>query len=155
MRSFPLNQDEEIYVDVKAPLYYSIKYVAELVIYTALCWILVGYLDANYIATIFTFNAVDVRNGVVSLWAVLVIIRFVIPFLLFYRWRLIITNHRLYFDPGFRKGSKDFDINYIHSVQRDSSSLIIFFSGQSQPIRIDRVPKAKRVQRSLELLIRG
>ncbi|WIM72959.1 hypothetical protein QP028_04160 [Corynebacterium suedekumii] len=76
--------------DLTAPLHTLTFPVLELILITGLCWMGIGWLDQPG-------QVIDIqlRNGVVLLWALLVLWRFVLPLLRARRRRFMLTDRRI------------------------------------------------------------
>ncbi|MFI5505066.1 hypothetical protein ACFLIN_06915 [Corynebacterium kutscheri] len=134
--------DEQVRVDVTTSLAGLSYSVIQLIFYTAVFWMVIGFLDRMGTETV----SVDVRNAVVALWLAVVIWRFIIPIASLRRRRFILTDRRLILrTPGMRGYTEEFSLQAIRKVQRKRRTLVLGVVGYNQTISITDIPRAKRV----------
>jgi hypothetical protein len=141
-------EPEVVFVDMTCPFSALTFPVLELVIITGLAWMGIGYLDSPYAPWIVDVN---LRNGVVGLWAILVVLRFILPVVGRRRQRLLVTNHRvLVRNAGFRGGTYTIPLNAIRDVGRRRSNILLSVRGHDRPVVIPDVPRTKKVHAQIE-----
>ena len=139
-------EGEVVRADLTAPLHTLTFPTLELILVTGLSWMLIGWLDQPG-------STVDpqLRNGVVLVWALLALWRFVWPLLKSRRRRFVVTDQRLVVRAGeFRSRADSIPFRDIRSVQRRRSGIFLAISGYDRPLYFPDVPRAKRVAALIE-----
>ncbi len=111
----------------------------ELIIATALSWMLIGWMDAA---------AVDasIRNAVVGIWFLIVIWRFFWPLIRQQRQRFVVTNKRVMYLPGGRGRTESIPLMQIRNVRRRRGGIDIGILGYGEPVHFPNVGRARRVE---------
>ena len=136
-----LADGEVVLADTTSPLSSMVFPLLELVVITAVCWMAVGWMDANA-STPFA------RNLIVAVWAVVGLIRFVWPLAVSRRRRFIVTNHRVL--ARSRRGAVDsIPFSQIHSARRDRGGIMIAVYGFDRPLYFPEVGRSRRVEKLL------
>ena len=119
----------------------------ELIIATALSWMLIGWMDASGVD-------VGIRNAVVGIWFLIVLWRFVLPLIRLRRQRFVVTNKRVLFVPGGRGRTESIPLMQIRGVRRRRGGLDIGVLGYGEAVHFDDVGRSKRVQALIEEQLR-
>ena len=132
-----MGQGEVKRADVSAPFRALIFPFLELILITGLLWIAIGWCDVQ---------AVDpmLRNGLVAVWALLGIWRFVIPLFKARRKRFIVTNLRVIAREG--KHVDSIPLTDIRGARRRRGGISLALHGYEKPMYFPSIPKAKRVE---------
>ena len=109
----------------------------ELIILTALSWMLIGWMDGTGVGA-------DLRNLVVLIWAVLALWRFLQPVIRLRRRRFVVTNKRVVVMQG--RSVESIPFVQIRSVHRHRGGLNIGVFGYAQPVYFPDVGRTKRVE---------
>ncbi|MDO4910287.1 MAG: hypothetical protein Q3972_00900 [Corynebacterium sp.] len=159
MRPKSLVRDEEIYADLTAPFYASFPALCEMVIWTGVLWGAIGVIDRPAPIPAFLLErgigTPNLHNLLVGLWIVVFLVRFVLPVLWSRGQRLIISHRRIIYRSKHRDISHDIDLNYVSQVHRQGRRLHVFVQGSNQPVVLERVPKAKKVEALISELSAG
>ncbi|MDO5670144.1 MAG: PH domain-containing protein [Corynebacterium sp.] len=137
---------EVVRADLTSPLRTLTFPVLELILVTGLSWMLIGWLDQPG-------SVVDpqVRNGVVLVWALLALWRFVWPLLKSRRRRFVVTDQRLVVRAGaFGARTDSIPFRDIRSVQRRRGGIYLSLIGYQRPLYFPDVPRAKKVTAMIE-----
>ncbi|KAA8723440.1 PH domain-containing protein [Corynebacterium spheniscorum] len=134
-----LETGESLQVDLSAPLSRLLYPAMELVLWTGLCWIALGWL--------FQQGSPELhRTLVLILWLVLVAWRFLLPYIHNRREIFRVTDHRI-ITRGGKLGTRmeSIPLEWISAVRRKRSTVYIWIINRPQPLAFYRVPKAKAV----------
>lgn len=115
----------------------------ELIIATALSWMVVGWMDTAGVDA-------GIRNAVVGIWFLIVLWRFVLPLIRLRRQRFVVTNKRVLFVPGGRGRTESIPLMQIRGVRRRRGGLDIGVLGYGEAVHFPDVGRAKRVQALIE-----
>ncbi|WP_291313369.1 hypothetical protein [Corynebacterium sp. UBA2622] len=139
-----LGDGEVVLADTCGPLSGLVFPLLELVVVTGVCWMAVGWMDGHGIDPAF-------RNLVVALWAVLAVLRFVLPVVSSRRRRFMVTDRRvLARGGGGGVGAPDsIPIQQIHSARRERGGLTLSVYGFDRPLHYPGVGRAKKVEKVL------
>lgn len=136
-----LAEDEIVLADTTSPLSSMVFPLLELVVITAVCWMAIGWMDANVAAP-------AARNLIVAVWAVVGLIRFLWPLAVSRRRRFIVTNHRVL--ARSRRGAVDsIPFSQIHSAHRDRGGIMIAVYGFDRPLYFPEVGRSRGVEKLL------
>lgn len=138
-----LGRGEVVLADMTPPLRGVIFPFLELIIATALFWMLIGWMDASGVD-------VGIRNAVVGIWFLIVLWRFVLPLIRLRRQRFVVTNKRVLFVPGGRGRTESIPLMQIRGVRRRRGGIDIGLLGYGEPVHFPDVGRAKRVQALIE-----
>ncbi|MDY5785252.1 MULTISPECIES: PH domain-containing protein [unclassified Corynebacterium] len=136
-----LSEGEVVLADTCGPLTGLIFPLLELIVVTGLCWMAIGWMDVNGIDAIF-------RNAVVGLWALLALLRFVMPVARSRRRRFTVTNRRVIARGGAGRADS-IPLQQIHSARTARGGVSLAVYGFERPLHYADVGKAKKVQRVL------
>lgn len=143
MGMMQLGTGEVVRADLTAPAHTLFFPFLELLLITALCWMAIGFMDQPG-----SMWDVNLRNGVVGLWAVLSFWRFGLPVIRARRRRFIVTNQRVIARAGSLRSRVDsIPLQQIHSVWRRRRGISIAIQGYDRPLFFPNVPRAKRVEK--------
>lgn len=139
MAKIKLGRGEVVLADMAPPLRGVIYPFLELIIATALSWMLIGWMDAA---------AVDagIRNAVVGIWFLIVIWRFFWPLIHQQRQRFVVTNKRVMYLPGGRGRTESIPLMQIRNVRRRRGGIDIGILGYGEPVHFPNVGRARRVE---------
>lgn len=139
MAKIKLGRGEVVLADMAPPLRGVIFPFLELIIATALSWMLIGWMDAA---------AVDasIRNAVVGIWFLIVIWRFFWPLIRQQRQRFVVTNKRVMYLPGGRGRTESIPLMQIRNVRRRRGGIDIGILGYGEPVHFPNVGRARRVE---------
>ena len=139
MAKIKLGRGEVVLADMAPPLRGVIYPFLELIIATALSWMLIGWMDAA---------AVDasIRNAVVGIWFLIVIWRFFWPLIRQQRQRFVVTNKRVMYLPGGRGRTESIPLMQIRNVRRRRGGIDIGILGYGEPVHFPNVGRARRVE---------
>lgn len=143
MAKIKLGRGEVVLADMAPPMRGLVFPFLELIIATALSWMLIGWMDASGVD-------VGIRNAVVGIWFLIVLWRFVLPLLRQRRQRFVVTNKRVLFVPGGRGRTESIPLMQIRGVRRRRGGLDIGVLGYGEPVHFPDVGRAKRVQALIE-----
>lgn len=143
MAKIKLGRGEVVLADMAPPMRGLVFPFLELIIATALSWMLIGWMDASGVD-------VGIRNAVVGIWFLIVVWRFVLPLLRQRRQRFVVTNKRVLFVPGGRGRTESIPLMQIRGVRRRRGGLDIGVLGYGEPVHFPDVGRAKRVQALIE-----
>lgn len=146
-------KNEVTYVDVTAPFRSLTFPFLELIIVTGVCWMGIGWLDVNELpgqAAAFLTDR-QARDGLLGLWAILVVWRFVLPLLRARRKRFVVTNQRVIARAG-RLGARTDSIPFhdIVGVRRRRGGISLAIRGYDRPLYFPELPKTKAVERAID-----
>lgn len=142
---FRLGSGEYVRADMCAPLSTLTFPFLELVLITGICWIVIGYMDQPGS----TFD-VQLRNGVVLVWAALSVWRFILPLLRSRKQRFMVTNKRVLARSGELRNRVDsIPLSQIHSARRYKGGISLAVYGFDRPIYFPHVGKSKKVEQIL------
>ncbi|MDO5097637.1 MAG: PH domain-containing protein [Corynebacterium sp.] len=134
---------EKVLVDVTSPFSALTHPVLELIVITGVLWMIIGYIDAPGSAWA---DNLMLRNGLVLVWALLALWRFVLPVMRLRSRRLVVTNQRVTIRiAGLGRSVHTFPMHVVRDVARKRSTIYLAISGNDRPVVINDVPHAKRV----------
>lgn len=140
--------DEHVRADITAGFGALLYPVVELIVITGLCWMGIGWMDRDETTL---DPGMFVRNGLVALWFVLVLLRFVLPVIAARRRRIIVTDQRIIArDAGLGSGVDSIYLSSIHHVGRKRRDITLSVAGLDHLVLLESVPKAKSVARRIE-----
>lgn len=146
MGLFRPGSGEVVRADFTSPLRTLTFPVLELILITGLAWMGIGWLDGPGPVV-----DIQLRNGVVLLWAVLAAWRFGLPLLRSRRRRFVLTDRRIIVRTGsLRAGTDSIPLRDIHSVKRRRSGISLGVRGVGRPLYFPDVPRAKKVSAMIE-----
>ncbi|QPK78704.1 hypothetical protein G7Y31_09155 [Corynebacterium lizhenjunii] len=143
MNLLTMRPGEHPVVNVTAPFRSLVFPALELMLITGLCWMAIGWLDAQW-------GEVQVRNAVVVLWAGLGLWRGVLPVFRARRRRFMVTNTRVIARNG--KQVDSIPLHDIAGVRRRRGGISLAIRGYERPLYYPEVPKAKKIERTIEQL---
>ena len=123
--------------DMAPPLRALVFPFLELIILTALSWMLIGWMDVHGMDA-------QLRNIVVLLWAILALWRFLKPVLRLRRQRFVVTNKRVVAMNG--RSIESIPFVQIRGAQRHRGGISIGIFGYAQPVYFPDVGRTKRVE---------
>ncbi|AWB83525.1 hypothetical protein [Corynebacterium liangguodongii] len=137
----PLAEGEVVLADTTSPLSSMIFPLLEFVVVTGVCWGAIGWMD---------FHAVPAaaRNLVVALWAIVGVVRFLLPLVAARRRRFVVTQHRV-LARGRRGAIDSIPFGDIHSVRRERGGISVAVYGFERPLYFPEVGRARKVERVL------
>jgi len=138
-----LGRGEVVLADMAPPMRGVIFPFLELIIATALSWMLIGWMDTAGVD-------VGIRNAAVGIWFLIVLWRFVLPLIRMRRQRFVVTNKRVIFVPGGRGRTESIPLMQIRGVRRRRGGIDIGVLGYGEPVHFPDVGRAKRVQALIE-----
>ncbi len=109
----------------------------ELIIITALSWMLIGWMDVNRIGA-------DERNFYVFVWGALVAWRFLLPVIRLRKRRFLVTNKRVVVINN--RSVDSIPLVQIRDARRHRGGMNIGVFGYTQPVYFPNVGRAKRVE---------
>lgn len=139
MAKIKLGRGEVVLADMAPPLRGVIFPFLELIIATALFWMLIGWMDAAAVD-------VGIRNAVVGIWFLIVIWRFFWPLIRQQRQRFVVTNKRVMYLPGGRGRTESIPLMQIRNVRRRRGGIDIGILGYGEPVHFPNVGRARRVE---------
>ncbi|AZA10848.1 hypothetical protein [Corynebacterium gerontici] len=143
-----ISPDEEIRADITAGFGALLYPVLELIVITGVCWMAIGWMDRDQT---FLDPGSLMRNGVVALWFVLVLLRFVLPVVAARRRRIIVTNQRIIArDAGLGSRVDAIYLSSIRHVGRKRKDITLSVAGLDHLVLLESVPKAKLVALRIE-----
>ena len=139
-----MGQGEVKRADVSAPFRALIFPFLELILITGLLWIAIGWCDVQ---------AVDpmLRNGLVAVWALLGIWRFLIPLYKARRKRFIVTNRRVIAREG--RNIDSIPLQDIRGARKRRGGVSLAIHGWDRAMYFPNVAKPKRWQRLLMIAL--
>lgn len=143
MAKIKLGRGEVVLADMAPPMRGVIFPFLELIIATALSWMLIGWMDTAGVD-------VGIRNAAVGIWFLIVLWRFVLPLIRMRRQRFVVTNKRVIFVPGGRGRTESIPLMQIRGVRRRRGGIDIGVLGYGEPVHFPDVGRAKRVQALIE-----
>lgn len=143
-RGLAISPNENVLVDMTAPLSALVFPFLELVLLTGLAWMGIGWLDnPNNFPQ---YEAALLHNGIVVVWLVLVVWRFVLPLLRSRKQRFIVTNQRIVARPAKLTAKVDsIPLGQVLDVARRRKGISLAVRGFSYPLYFGGVPKSKKV----------
>lgn len=137
MNLMTMRPGEHKLVDVSNPYRTYTFPVLELLLITGLCWMGIGWVDAN--APDPTYH-----NSLVALWAFLIFWRFLLPVVRGRRRRFIVTNTRVL----ARSGSKvdSIPLADIAGVRRRRGGISLAIRGYDRALYFPDLPRTKRIE---------
>lgn len=139
MAKIKLGRGEVVLADMAPPLRGVIYPFLELIIATALSWMLIGWMDAAAVDAV-------IRNAVVGIWFLIVIWRFFWPLIRQQRQRFVVTNKRVMYLPGGRGRTESIPLMQIRGVRRRRGGIDIGILGYGEPVHFPNVGRARRVE---------
>ncbi|MDO4908625.1 MAG: hypothetical protein Q3962_02075 [Corynebacterium sp.] len=150
MRPSRLVDGEAVYLDMTAPWRTLFGPLCEQVIWTGICWALIGYIDRPAPIPAFLLErgigTPNLHNALVGLWFLLFFIRFIIPLIRIRGQRFILSHRRIIYREGRRGATHDIDMNYVNNVARKGSTLYIYVEGSAEPVELPRIARAKKCE---------
>lgn len=143
MAKIKLGRGEVVLADMAPPMRGLVFPFLELIIATALSWMVVGWMDTAGVDA-------GIRNAVVGIWFLIVLWRFVLPLVRLRRQRFVVTNKRVMFVPGGRGRTESIPLMQIRGVRRRRGGLDIGVLGYGEAVHFPDVGRAKRVQALIE-----
>lgn len=135
-----MGRGEVVRVDMTAPYRALLFPFLELILITGLAWMAIGWADSYGLD-------VNLRNGIVGLWAVLSLWRFGLPLYRTRRRRFIVTNLRVIAREGSHVDS--IPLRDIRGARRRRGGISLAIHGYEHPMYFPSIPKAKRVEEIL------
>lgn len=134
-----LESGENLHVDLGAPLSRLSYPTMELVLWTGIAWIALGWMAKEDFPDLH-------RSGVLLVWFVLLAWRFFLPLVHNRREIFRVTDHRI-ITRGGKLGTRpeSIPLEWVSAVRRKRSTLYIWVANRPQPLAFYRVPKAKAV----------
>ncbi|WP_115685176.1 hypothetical protein [Corynebacterium senegalense] len=142
-----VEEGEVLLADTCVPVSALVFPLLETIVLTGVCWMAIGWMDSHAVAAGF-------RNLVVGLWALLVVLRFVVPAVSSRRNRFVVTDRRVLARSG-RGGVDSIPLGQIHSARRSRGGLSLAVYGFEQPLHYPAVGKAKKVEKLLNGQLRS
>ncbi|QDZ42109.1 hypothetical protein [Corynebacterium sp. sy039] len=140
--------DEDIIVDVTAPLSRLAYPVIRLTLLTALCWMGIGYIDQPQPYVIIETG---MRNIFVGIWFFLAFLSLGVPIIKNRRNRLVLTDSRIIIRHfGIGSHTESIPLYAITGVRGKGKKLLIAIEGYAKPIMLDDVPRAGKIARLIE-----
>ena len=139
MAKIKLGRGEVVLADMAPPLRGVIYPFLELIIATALSWMLIGWMDAAAVDAV-------IRNAVVGIWFLIFIWRFFWPLIRQQRQRFVVTNKRVMYLPGGRGRTESIPLMQIRGVRRRRGGIDIGILGYGEPVHFPNVGRARRVE---------
>ena len=140
-RGLRLARGEVVLADTTSPLTTLIFPLLELVVITAVCWMAIGWMDANGISS-------GLRNLIVLIWAIVGVVRFCWPLATSRRRRFVVTNHRVL--ARSRRGAVDsIPFGQIHSAHREQGGISLAVYGFERPLYFPEVGRSRKVEKIL------
>lgn len=144
MGKLSMREGEVKRVDVTAPYRSFLFPVLELVLITGVCWMGIGWIDAN------TFDPTQ-RGAVLLAWALLALWRFVLPLMRARRRRFIVTNHRILARGGkFGAHTDSIPLRDVAGVRRRRGGITLAIRGYDRPLYFPDLPKPKKIERIID-----
>lgn len=141
-----LQPGEWVRADVTSPPAVLGFPLLELIAYTGVIWMAVGYLDNPHSPA---FDPA-LRRALVVGWAVLVTWRFVLPLVKTRRRRFVVTDRRVIARADTLRPRVDaIPLRDIHSVRRTKGGLSIAVFGLDRPLYYPHVGKTRRTETEL------
>lgn len=142
-----LQPGEWVRADVTSPPAVLGFPLLELIAYTGLIWMGIGYLDNPY----GVFSDPLLRQGLVLLWAVLVIWRFVLPLAKARRRRFVVTDRRIIArSDSLRPRVDSIPLRDVHSVRRVKGGLSVAVFGFDRPLYFPNVGKVRKTETAVK-----
>ncbi|MEX3507015.1 hypothetical protein VVR85_06390 [Corynebacterium sp. LK2590] len=130
-------------VDVTAPFRTLVFPLLELILITGVCWIAIGWLDAQG-------ADLRLRNALVVLWGALSVWRFVLPVIRSRRKRFIVTDRRVIARAARLGGRTDsIPLRDIVGARRRRGGISLAIRGYDQTLYFPDVPKTKKVEAAI------
>lgn len=147
-----LGPDEWVRADMTAPARTLVFPFLETVATTGVLWMAIGYLDNPSVA----WSEPILRNLLVAVWALLFVVRFLVPVLKARRKRFIVTNHRVIARaPGLRSKVDSIPLRQIHSARRYRGGISVAVFGLDRPVYFPEVPKTKKMEAMIAQSLRA
>ncbi|QTH60362.1 hypothetical protein J5O04_04350 [Corynebacterium hindlerae] len=137
---------ETLRYDLTAPLSSLTFPVIESLFLTTVCWIAIGWADAQGIP--------DLHNGIVVLWGLLMLWRLLVPVLRSRRQRFALTDERLIVRaPSFGAREDSIPLAYVQGAYKKRGALCVDVTGMTQPLVFRDVPRAKKLATEINQLV--
>ena len=130
--------------DVSAPYRSLVFPLLELILFTGILWIAIGWLDVNYVSPL--------RNALVLLWGLLALWRFVVPVIRARRKRFIVTNRRVLAREGKREASVP--LGDIAGVRKRRGGISLAIRGYDRAMYFPDLPKPRKLERVIDQAMR-
>lgn len=154
MSVMKMGPGEHKLADVTAPLSALTLPVLELIVLTGLAWMGIGWMDVNGVPSIAGITPGDyptVRNGLVGLWAIMILWRFVLPVIRQRRKRFIVTNQRIIARTGSLGGRADnIWLGDILTARRRRGGISLAIRGYEHGIFVPDVAKNKQIEKLIQ-----
>ncbi|WKD61828.1 hypothetical protein CCICO_09100 [Corynebacterium ciconiae DSM 44920] len=129
----------------------------ELVAWTGLAWIAIGFFDrlpgSPGYEHVGYFPA-ETRGLVLLLWVVLVLWRFVLPVVRARRRQFKVTTQRVVVRGPFLRGrAQSIGMSYIYRASKQRGAVVLEVAGQPQPMVFHGVPKAKQAVQAINSVV--
>lgn len=111
----------------------------EMIVVTAVSWMIIGWMDANGVD-------VGIRNALVGVWALLAFWRFVLPLIRTRKQRFVVTNKRVLYVPSGRGRTESIPLAQIRDARRYRGGMNVVVYGYGQPVYFPDVGRGKRVE---------
>ena len=148
-RGLAIAPNENVLVDMTAPLTALVFPFLEVVLLTGVAWMGIGWLDNPYNLpepATGVFEPVLLHNSVVTVWLLLVVWRFVLPLLRSRKQRFIVTDQRIVARPANLTAKVDsIPLGQVLDVARRRKGISLAVRGFSYPLYFGGVPKSKKV----------
>lgn len=142
---------ERVRADMTSPPGVLLFPFLEAVVTTGLVWMAVGYLDGPWIGVDRT-----VRNALVALWAVLLVLRFLLPVVKERRRRFIVTDRRIIARaPTLRSRVDSIPLRDVHSVRRYRGGISVAVFGLDRALHFPSVPRGKKIEGMIQQALSG
>lgn len=125
--------------------------ILESIIYTGLCWMLIGYIDAYFSPLV----ASSAHNVVLGIWVFLFLVRSIVPIIRLRRRKIMVTDQRVILHNAAIRGNwESIPLQDVRDVARKRKDIYLAVAGHDRSIYLPKVPKAKKVVEVLTQLIR-
>ncbi|MBV7282787.1 hypothetical protein [Corynebacterium sp. TAE3-ERU30] len=129
----------------------------ELVLWTGLAWIAIGFFDrlpgSPGYEQVGYFPA-ETRGLVLLLWVLLVLWRFVLPVVRARRRRFTVTTQRVVVrGPALRARSQSIGMRYIYRASKQRGAVVLEVAGQPHPMVFRGVPKSKQAVKAINSVL--
>lgn len=148
---------ERCLFDVTTPLSGMLFPVLELILWTGLCWIGIGFFDRlpgslGY-EQVGYFPA-ETRSVLLLVWIILVSVRFVLPLLRARHRRFTVTDQRIVFRSGkLASRPQSIPLRTVYRAYKQRTSVVVDVVGAGQPLVFNKVPKGKQAVSAINTAI--
>ncbi|QGU02728.1 hypothetical protein CKALI_09365 [Corynebacterium kalinowskii] len=120
--------------------------VIEALFLTAVCWMAIGWVDVQGIP--------DLHNGIVALWALLMLWRLILPIMRSRRQRFAITDQRIIVRAAsFGAREDSIPLAHVLGAYKRKGALYVDVAGMGRPLVFRDVPRAKKVAIEINELV--